>query len=769
MPSSHRLRIDGSTFRDSSHRQVILHGINVSGDSKLPSTPAVPSHESAHFFDGDRVSFTDRPFPLAEAHVHFARLRAWGFNTIRYIFTWESLEHEAPKKYDDAFIQHAIDTLRIAKEYGFFVFMDPHQDVWSRFTGGSGAPMWTIYACGLDPTKFTANEASLVQNTWSNPAEYPKMVWATNYARLAVQTIFTLFFAGEEFAPKCIIDGVNIQHYLQSHFVDACAHFAAKIHEAGDLEGECVIGWESVNEPNKGYFGHPDLTKIPREQNLRKHTTPTAWQAMLTASGRAVEVETWDFGSFGPYKSGTQLIDPQGVSAWLNPDTWDDSIYGWKRHPEWKLGECIWAQHGVWDPAKDTLLLPHYFTRRPTTGEALTHKIWTDENFMHYYKRYSRAIRSVWPESFLLIQPQPFEIPPSIKGTPEGDDPNLIFASHFYDGITLITKKWNKIWNIDVLGVLRGRYSSPAFAIKLGETSIRNCFKDQLTRLVAEGTENMGAHPSLYTEIGIPYDMDNQQAYRTGNYSSQTSAIDANFFAVEGSGASGCTWWVYTADNTHEWGDQWNGEDLSIYSRDDKEVALEKSVPEVNNSTSRNQNSIITPQSLNKALSVEHMSSSAASSSSTSTDDGSGKREGYRAAEAYIRPVPIAVAGNIISYGFDLKTATFHLHLDDAGSSAPTEVGEGAPPTEIFLPTVHFPTFEVEVSGGKWEVITRDGEIRGSRQILRWWHHGVGVQKMVIKGVVRKLGSKREDGHAEEDEEGWLEGYWRVGRNCAVM
>lgn len=600
--------------------------------------------------------------------------------------------------------------------------------------------MWTIYACGLDPTKFTANEASLVQNTWSDPAEYPKMVWATNYFRLAAQTIFTLFFAGKEFAPKCMIDGVNIQDYLQNHFVDACAHLAKKIHEAGDLEGECVIGWESVNEPNKGYFGHPDLSKIPKEQNLRKTTTPTAWQAMLTGSGRAVEVETWDFGSFGPYKSGMQLIDPKGVSAWLDPKTWDDSTYGWKRSPEWKVGECIWAQHGVWNPSNDTLLKPLYFTRHPKTGQELTHKIWTDENFMHYYKLYSRAIRKVWPESFLLIQPQPFEIPPFIKGTPEGDDPNLIFASHFYDGITLITKKWNKIWNIDVLGVLRGRYSSPAFAIKLGETAIRNCFKDQLTRLVGEGTENIGVHPSLYTEIGIPYDMDDSKAYASGNYASQIAAVDANFFAVEGSGAQGCTWWVYIADNCHEWGDQWNGEDLSIYSRDDLEVPEEASGGE----------EVVGPEGLGKRLSVEGMS--------TTSSAGSGAKLGYRAAEAYIRPVPTAVNGRISSYGFDLKNATFHLELE---AKQATDVES---PTEILLPRLHFPTgaAEVEVSGGKFEI--RNDE--AGRQCLKWWH-GVGEQKLVVKGVKRKLSGNVKG--EEEDDGSYLEAYWKMGKNCAVM
>ena len=86
---------------------------------------------------------------------------------------------------------------------------------------------------------------------------------------------------------------------------------------------------------------------------------------------------------------------------------------------------------------------------------------------------------------------------------------------------------------------------SPAFAIKVGETAIRNCFRDQLSAIRKEGMEYMGNRPCIFTEIGIPYDMDDKYAYKTGDYSSQSAAIDANHFALEGSGVNGFTWWVY--------------------------------------------------------------------------------------------------------------------------------------------------------------------------------------------------------------------------------
>ncbi|KAF2211103.1 glycoside hydrolase family 5 protein [Cercospora zeae-maydis SCOH1-5] len=771
MPA-HRLRIDGDSFRDPHNRQITLHGINIAADTKLPAHPDVPSHLRERFFDGDNVSFVDRPFPLSEAHTHFSRLRRWGYNTVRYIFTWEALEHAGPGKYDEDFIQHTIKVLRIAKEYGFYVFMDPHQDVWSRFTGGSGAPMWTVYACGLDPEKLRAGEASIVQNTWPDPITFPKMTWATNYSRLAVQTIFTLFYSGKDFAPKCIIDGKNIQDYLQEHFVGACQHLARRIREAGDLEGEVVIGYETINEPNKGYFGHPDLTTIPVDQKLRNYTTPTGFQAMLTGSGRAVEVEVWEFGGFGPRKTGMQLVDPKGTSAWLDPATWDDAKYGWKRDPDWKLGECIWAQHDVWDPTKDELLKPNHFATHPKTGEKLDQEYWTNHEFMDFYRLYHRAIRDVWSEAFLLMQPAPFEIPPVIKGTPEGDDPNMIFASHFYDGITLITKKWNRWWNIDVLGVLRGRYSSPAFAIRIGETAIRNCFKAQLSEVRREGIDNMGVHPCLYTEIGIPYDMDEKHAYETGDYSSQAAALDANMYAVEGSKAQGMTWWCYAAENSHYWGDRWNGEDLSIYSADDKplpgptyvnddssKLSLDRNSPSYSESAS-SERATETPDSISKTMSVERMDST---SSPTKANQ---EQQGYRAAEAYVRPYPAAVHGTIDTYGFDLKNCLFTLDLT---SPSPTPADY---PTEIFLPEFHFPQGSparttVETSGGKWEVRTVE-DVEGARQqVLRWWH-GEGEQKLKVTGVKRARG-KIEGVRDDAPEDSYLQAYWEMGKNCSVM
>lgn len=124
-----RLHIDGKVFRDPQNREIVLRGINVAGDAKCPKKPDIPSFVSEKFFEADDVSFVGRPFSLEDSHTHFKRLRKWGYNAIRYIFTWEAIEHAGPGIYDEEWIAFTIEVLRIAKQYEFYVFMDPHQDV----------------------------------------------------------------------------------------------------------------------------------------------------------------------------------------------------------------------------------------------------------------------------------------------------------------------------------------------------------------------------------------------------------------------------------------------------------------------------------------------------------------------------------------------------------------------------------------------------------------------------------------------------------------
>ena len=97
-PSSFVHTVDGN-FVDSHGRTLLLRGVNLSGSSKAPV--GQPSYLLDGFWESAQAggnSFIARPLNLDDrsADVHLARLRGWGFNTLRYPITWESLEHAGP-------------------------------------------------------------------------------------------------------------------------------------------------------------------------------------------------------------------------------------------------------------------------------------------------------------------------------------------------------------------------------------------------------------------------------------------------------------------------------------------------------------------------------------------------------------------------------------------------------------------------------------------------------------------------------------------------
>jgi len=81
-----------------------------------------------------------------------------------------------------------------------------------------------------------------------------------------------------------------------------------------------------------------------------------------------------------------------------------------------------------------------------------------------------------------------------------------------------------------------------------------------------QASQFLGGTPVLIGEFGIPFDLTGKKAYTTNDFDKQIQAMD-RFRALEDNLLSG-TLWNYTADNTNARGDLWNGEDFSIFSRD---------------------------------------------------------------------------------------------------------------------------------------------------------------------------------------------------------
>lgn len=179
---------------------------------------------------------------------------------------------------------------------------------------------------------------------------------------------------------------------------------------------------------------------------------------------------------------------------------------------------------------------------------------------------------------------------------------------------------------------------------------------------------DLGGVPCVIGEIGIPYDMDGKAAYINGDYSSQTRAMDANMCALERDLVN-FTLCNYCSDNSHKWGDQWNGEDLSIWS---------PPFPTMANANERD-----IPIDLNA---------------------------GARALEAFVRPYPILTPGLLTSINFNLKelvfSCTYKHRVTESGKWDTEEEGITKPCMELYLPRLHFPdpeTTSVWVSCGTFE------------------------------------------------------------------
>lgn len=157
----------------------------------------------------------------------------------------------------------------------------------------------------------------------------------------------------------------------------------------------------------------------------------------------------------------------------------------------------------------------------------------------------------------------------------------------------------------------------------------------------------------------------------------------------------------------------------------------------------------VTPANLRRTMTSPSISSTAPQPSGT---------PGYRAAEAFVRPAPTAVAGTITSYYFDLRKCEFNMALEAE------RVADRDAPTTLSLPEHHFPkdACTVEVSSGKWE-ISSDEEEGPLVQRLKWWH-GDGTQRIRVTGLVRRYNAGE-----EEEEVGYYDALGRGFGNCGVM
>jgi hypothetical protein len=532
--------IAGERFVDREGRHVILRGVNLGGDCKIPY-PDGGTHLGGDFSTHRSVSFVGRPLLLEDADAHLARIARWGFNCLRLLVTWEAIAHEGPDCRDEAYLDYIATVARRAADHGLVLFIDMHQDVWSRMTGGDGAPGWIFEKVGLDFTRFHAAGAAHVMQYRYDYASadarqenrYPMMSWARNYRLPANGIMWTAFFAGHLLTPQWQVDGENVQSFLQRHYLDAMRAVAERL-----ADNDAVIGFDTLNEPSPGFIGQamsrPQLA-ASREAPIPVRAGPcwTPFTALRAAGGEPIDLPILTAGPDGAMRiAGSERVNPEGVSIWRPGMTDPFAAAG------------AWAQ-----AARGAEVIDEEFFRR-VDGRAID----PDTDLMRpFFHAVADTIRAVRPDWLLFAESNPYQFGHG-RGFPSGMPARSVNASHWYD-VEILWKK--------------------AFDARSGAAMLSARYRAELEQIHAAA--NLPGVPRLLGEFGIPYDLADGTAYvrwAAGNqddsiWDAHVSALAPMYDAIDALLLSS-TQWTYTASNSNDLriGDGWNQEDLSIFSPD---------------------------------------------------------------------------------------------------------------------------------------------------------------------------------------------------------
>lgn len=445
------------------------------------------------------------------------------------------------------------------------------------------------------------------------------------------------------FAPKLVVEdrtgaSVSIQNFLQNAYL---AMSEEVVRAVGDLEG--VIGFELMNEPHKGYVGLESLHRFDYNTDLHISVMPSALQSFLLGAGHPTLVPFYSRSFPVPTRKTSEVM--------VNPDG----------HRVWRLdgptgGRCIWEIHNVWqwDRVKNqgVVLREHYFVRHPDTKKKVD---WYTDFYFPFLRRWTERIRSVCTEEkIVFVEAIPNEYcPPS--WTEEHQLSNMVYAPHWYDLYSLFLKSFGNV-TVNVQGLSRGMFLPKC--LYWGHKGACDNFSLQIQNLVDHAHKSLGEKPVIIGECGIPMDMNNKEAFKTGDFTWQARMMDAMITGIERS-LVGFALWTYNPLNTDKLGDDWNGENFSWFS-------LSRALP--------------------KSLLYHDQNA-------PSLD------QGARILNAIVRPYPAKVAGSPVRWEYDMNSGSFEFEWDECLNGERLEDGDASVKsvlessrlrsreTEIFIPS----------------------------------------------------------------------------------
>lgn len=192
------LTLEPNGFHDSQGRFMYFRGVNVAANSKYP--PFIPFEE---------VSWWDR-------------LVSWGFNLVRLTLFWEAIEPQ-PGIYDSSYLDKVGQMVDQASSRGMYILLDMHQDLYSRWLHGDGAPDWS-FPESVNP---------------KNNDGFGGRFWGCAYTLSRdVRACFTNFFESAQ---------------LREHYRNAWAEVAKRV-----KDNRYILGYDIMNEPSCGNIANHD-------------------------------------------------------------------------------------------------------------------------------------------------------------------------------------------------------------------------------------------------------------------------------------------------------------------------------------------------------------------------------------------------------------------------------------------------------------------------------------------------------------------------------
>jgi hypothetical protein len=498
------LHVKDGFFWNKDGARVRLRGINLSGASK---TPCIKSD-----------SYVNVPFSVEESDAHFTRLKDLGFNCIRFVVTWDAIEPTGPGIYDIGYLDFVAKLLHKAGSYGFYIIIDMHQDVFSRFFYGSGAPRWAIESAGIDLDQVVKADA-VIHPVHHAIEELKHLNWFNAYRRIACQTMFTLFFGGNTFAPKLRIQGESIQDFLQDHYIKALEVLLDKL-----SDNPWVIGYNTMNEPNPGLIGTTlKEAHLPFDLGI----TPSAYQSILMGAGLPQSVPLIKISFMRKKLKGKKLLNPDQI-------------------PIWKEG-CIWRAHGVYDIDENgypQLLSADYFKRSKKMSFQ-----------QHFYRpfvlRMYNHLKTKHAHLNFFVEQEVGELPPYLS---EDGIQNLVSSVHYYDPFAMVFKQYLPFFH----------YSIFFKKLTVGLPSkVYNEMLEDFHHIDQETKKRFGENvPTVITETGVSRDLG--RFLFEGGKKQRLRAFNRILSVLDHLDMSYCIW-----QYSHK-GDQWNHENFTIYQEGDE-------------------------------------------------------------------------------------------------------------------------------------------------------------------------------------------------------